>query len=309
MTRIARREFLTIAGGAAVAGQALLRGMPDIATIPAKEGLMDTSTPAGTWYLLANTFRLEMSIVPSGASFTGWIANEGGPHEPLSDFSWDPGSRWLEFRRNGPGFFQWYRLSLTYGVVAGRFSHLPSSARPANTAFALHATGWSPNWLDNSTVPRTWNLTINTTFQAVLRIDLDQGGVLRGRLKVYAPGEEVENDLTAIAWNGTNLSFVRTGPGFTQSYVGIATGRMVQGSFTHNGGAPAPWHGTRGEVLGFGLGSRMTQRAAWQGATRARIVNLTEGMRLASRNIPGGDGDKTRGGSNSARTAQPARAR
>jgi hypothetical protein len=31
----------------------------------------------------------------------------------------------------------------------------------------------------------------------VLRIDGDQGGALRGRLKVYAPGEELEHDLTA----------------------------------------------------------------------------------------------------------------
>jgi len=247
---------------------------------------MDTSTPVGTWYLLANTSRLEMSIVRSGASFTGWIANEGGQHEPLSNFSWNPGSRWLEFRRNGPGFYQWYRLSLTYGVVAGRFSHLSSPARPANTAFAFHATGWSPNWLDSGIVPRTWNLTINTTYQAVLRIDRDQGGALRGRLKVYAPGEELENDLTAIAWNGTNLSFVRTGPGFTQSYAGTANGRMVQGTFTHNGGPPTPWSGTRGEVLGFGLGSRVPQRAAWQEATRARLVNFTEGMRLANVDIP-----------------------
>jgi hypothetical protein len=114
---------------------------------------MDTSTPVGTWYLLGNTSRLEMSIAPGGASFTGWIANEGGPHEPLSNFSWDPGSRWLEFLRNGSGFFQWYRLSLTYGVVAGRFSRQSGSVRPANTAFIYHATGWSPNWIDAGIVP------------------------------------------------------------------------------------------------------------------------------------------------------------
>jgi hypothetical protein len=46
-----------------------------------------------------------MSIAPSGASFTGWIANEGGPHGPLSDFSGNPESRWLEFRRTGRDSF------------------------------------------------------------------------------------------------------------------------------------------------------------------------------------------------------------
>lgn len=116
---------------------------------------MDTSTPVGTWYLLANAFRLEMLIAPSGPSFTGWIANEGGPHEPLSDFSWDPASRWLEFRRNGPGFFQWYRLSLTYGVMGGSLTcragrdrrtplspiMLPAGARTGSTATASRAPG------------------------------------------------------------------------------------------------------------------------------------------------------------------------
>jgi hypothetical protein len=153
----------------------------------------------------------------------------------------------------------------------------------------FHATGWSPNWLDNGIVPRTWNLTIRgipAIDQAVLRIDRDHGGALRGRLKVYMPIEELENDLTAIAWNGTNLSFVRPGPGFTQSYAGTADGRMMQGTFTHNGGPPLPWSGIRGEVLGFGLGSRVLQRAAWQEVTRARIVNLTEGMRLVGVDVP-----------------------
>ena len=247
---------------------------------------MDTSTPVGTWYLLANRTRLEMSIAPNGASFTGWMSDENGHPDMLSNFTWDPVSRWLEFRRNAPGIFQWYRLSLTFGVVAGRFSHLPTPRRPAKIAYTSHATGWSPTWLDSGSVPRTWNLTINTNFKAVLRIDRDAGGVLRGRLKIHASGEELEDDLTVVAWNGTNLSFVRRGPGFAQFYVGTASGRMVQGVFTHNGGPPAPWSGTRGEVLGFGLGSQVPQRAAWQEATQARILNLTEGMRLPNVNIP-----------------------
>jgi dienelactone hydrolase len=151
------------------------------------------------------------------------------------------------------------------------------------TAFGYHATGWSPDWVDDGVVPRKG---IPTTFDAVLRIDRDQNGTLVGRLKVYAPAEEVENDLTAIAWDGTKLSFVRTGPGFTQSYAGAVNGRMVQGTFTQAGGQPLPWSGARGEVLGFGLGSRVPQRGAWQEATRARVINLTEGMRIANVNIP-----------------------
>jgi dienelactone hydrolase len=214
------------------------------------------------------------------------MADQGAAPEPMSDFSWDAANRWLEFRRNGPGFFQWYRLCLTYGVVAGRFSHGSTSARPPNTDFTSHVTGWSPTWLDSGDVPRAWNVIIDSNYHGVLRIDRDRGGALQGRLKMYRPGEELENDLTGIAWNGTNLSFRRTGPGFIQAYTGTASGRMVQGVFVHNGGPPAPWSGMRAEVLGFGLGSRQSQRAAWQEATRARIVNLTEGMRIANANIP-----------------------
>jgi hypothetical protein len=61
---------------------------------------MATSTPVETWYLLADASRLEMSIAANGPAFTGWIANEGGPHEPLSAISWDAAGGWLEFRRD-----------------------------------------------------------------------------------------------------------------------------------------------------------------------------------------------------------------
>lgn len=233
-----------------------------------------------------------MTIAPAGNGFHGTIADEGRPSETLSDFSWDAASRWLEFRRNGPGFFQWYRLNVTFGVVAGRFSHSGAGAKPALTTYGFHVTGWSPTWLDTGLVPRTWNLIISNVYKAVLRIDNDANGILRGRLKVYdntnvpGPQEELENDLTGLVWDGTHISFTRTAPGLTQVYIGTSSGRTLIGTFTHNGGAPNPWTGTRGEVLGFGLGSRLAQRAAWQVATRARIANLTEGMRIANFGIP-----------------------
>lgn len=253
---------------------------------------MDRSSPVGTWYLLANkNYRLELSINSQGVNYSGTIKDEGGPSQLVEQISWDPNSRWLEFRRDGVGFFQWYRICLAYGVMAGRFSHEAAPTKPACTAYAYHVTGWSPDWIDSDILPRTWNLTINTTFKGVLRIDRDSENVLRGRLKVFdntavsGVQEELENDLTSITWDGTNLSFTRSA-GFTQVYSGIAKGRFIQGTFTHNGGPPTPWGGARGEVIGFGLGLRLSARAEWQAATRARVVNLTEGMRLAGFEIP-----------------------
>lgn len=66
--------------------------------------MADTSSPVGTWYLLANTFRLEMVIRRSNAGFTGTIANEGGAAEPLSNISWNsPMGMELARRRAGTG--------------------------------------------------------------------------------------------------------------------------------------------------------------------------------------------------------------
>jgi hypothetical protein len=247
---------------------------------------VDASTPEGTWYLLANGFRLELSLQLLNNVWSGTIKNEGGPVEALDQITWDATGRWLEFRRNGPGFFQWYRMSLTYGVVAGRFSHVAAAPKPGLTSYTGHVTGWSPTWLDTDLVLMTWNLTINTNFKAVLRLDRDSTRVLRGRLKVFGPTEELEHDLRSITWNGTNLRFTRQTPNITQVFTGVASGRFISGFFTHNGGSPAPWDGARAEVLGFGLGSRLSKRGQWQTATRARVVNLTEGMRIPGVGIP-----------------------
>ena len=266
---------------------------PGNAEIVAKHesALVDSSSPVGTWSLRANGARLELTISQSAGIFSGTIKDEGGSPQTVSNISWDANTRWLEFRRDGSGFFQWYRMSLASGVVAGRFSHATAASKPALTSFSWHVTGWSPTYLDTATSPRTWQVTLNASYQGVLRIDKDSGGTLRGRLKVYentaAAGlqEELEYDLSALSFNGTNLSFTRSDSGMTQVFTGTVSGRFISGTFTHNGGAPIPWSGTRAEVLGFGLGSRLSQRATWQDHTRARIVNLTEGMR-ANTTIP-----------------------
>jgi hypothetical protein len=257
-----------------------------------RQAVADGSGPVGKWYLVANGARLELNISASGGVFSGTIGDEGTTPQSISNVTWNATNRWLEFRRDGSGFFQWYRLSLTEGVVSGRFSHGASSAKPILTAFVLHVTGWSPSYLDTDIVPRTWRVALNTNYQGVLRIDRDSAGTLQGRLKVFDNSaetevqEELEYDLTPISWNGTSLSFTRADPGFTQVFSGTAAGRSISGTFTQNGGAPIAWSGTRAEVTGFGLGSRLSQRAGWQEKARRRIVNLTEGMQLAGGSTP-----------------------
>jgi dienelactone hydrolase len=243
--------------------------------------------------VVSTAFRLEMKIQKAGAGYSGTVRNEGGIWEGLDNITWDSTNRWLEFRRVGAfaTYYQWYRVCLTYGVLAGRFSHSSVAPKPQLTQYLYHVTGWSLDWIDSGIVPRAWNLTISATYHAVLRIDRDANNVLRGRLKVCDNNgqnatEELEDDLTAIAWDGTNLKFTRATASFTENYTGTANGRSVSGTFTHNGGPATPWSGTRAEILGFGLGSRLQNRASWQAETRCRVVNLTEGMRLANVGIP-----------------------
>ena len=219
--------------------------------------------PAGTWYLVANGFRLTATIAPAGAGFTGSLDTG----ETLDSFSWDPATELLQFRRPAPG--QWYRATIAGGVLAGRFSS-GTPSQPPLSAYAYHVTGWSPDALDDDVVPRVWDLTVNTNFRARLRVDRGDAGLL-ATLKFYSP-EGTEEDLTGVQWDGTHLGFTRG----TQVYTGTVSGRTVTGTFSQGGSGSFPWTGTRAEVLTHGLAPMAaTDRAAWQERARAMLALLT----------------------------------
>ena len=114
---------------------------------PNRPEIRNRTTPEGTWYLNANGFRLELSIRSSGKGFTGEIVDESGMSSSIAFVSWDPTNRWLEFRRDLADFFQWYRLRLVQGVVAGRYSRSLDPNKPPLDSYIFHATGWSPTRL------------------------------------------------------------------------------------------------------------------------------------------------------------------
>jgi hypothetical protein len=179
---------------------------------------MERSSPAGIWYLLANASRLELSIQFHNNRYSGNIKNEGGAPEPLDQISWDPASRWLEFCRLDPGFFQWYRICMTYGIMAGRLSHASVADKPVLTAYVYHVTGWSPNWVDVDIVPRTWNVTIDTIFKGVLRIDRDASNVLRGCLRVF------DNSAIPVCRRGRRMTSRRSHGTANTSHSPVAQG-------------------------------------------------------------------------------------
>jgi dienelactone hydrolase len=246
---------------------------------------LDPPSPTGTWHLRANKYRLALEVGP-GPAYTGTIAGEGAAPVAIQDVSWNPKARILEFRRTGPGFHQWFRARVEDGILVGRFSHSAEGAKPAQvTAYAHHVTGWSPTVVDDALAPRTFELLIKDAYRARLRIGCASASCAAhiARLKVTstvaggAAGEELEHEVTVTKWDGKSLDFVRHGPGWTQSYSGVVTGRTVSGTATH-GAQTFGWKGERAEVLGYGIAPRTpAARSSWQTRGRRRLEWLTMG--------------------------------
>jgi dienelactone hydrolase len=257
--------------------------------------------PVGIWYLNVNyrgghnNFFLTATITgdPVSGSYQGELINEHEKVEILDNISWNAGTGLLEFRRNGHGFWDWYRGTVVEGVFAGRFSHSTQSPeKPVDPqtfpkTFRSHVTGWNSAVLDRDIVPRSYDLVINKDRHARLRIDRLPSGQFVGRLKVYAfpfpndqffgfEGEEPEYDLEVTQWDGTNLVFARHDPHWSEVYAGTANGRTISGTFTqigtHHSGS---WTGMRSGVLSYGLVTKtVDERAAWQDRTRSALLHL-----------------------------------
>ena len=84
---------------------------------------------------------------------------------------------------------------------------------------------------------------------------LDSGAIV-GRFKVYADdatgvaAEEVEYDVDVQHWDGHALTFVRSSPSWTQTFVASVDGRTLAGSMSSSMSATPVWlGGTRVELL------------------------------------------------------------
>ena len=81
----------------------------------------DTSTPAGRWYINSGGERLTWRFENQNGVYQGMRLNEQGAIiERFDNISWNPATRTLEFRRNGAGFWQWYRGKIVEGVLGER---------------------------------------------------------------------------------------------------------------------------------------------------------------------------------------------
>jgi len=258
--------------------------------------LPDPSTPVGVWYLNAAGEHFTLVVESDGPrnGLNGRLAFEDGrPDETLDSLRWSEDERLLHFRWIRENQTEWYRMRLVHGVWAGRFSFSEdSTSEPEDlTAFVWHVTGWGSQATDAGITPRVYTLTVNYIYQVTLRIDRNStlSGLI-GRFKVHAntslrppqtprEGEELEYEIEVLDWDGTNLRFVRRGPGLTQVYTGFAFGRRLKGFFTQSGVAGEfPFEGTRAQVLSYGLRPKSPdKRDEWQRRTRAQLAHLGMG--------------------------------
>jgi dienelactone hydrolase len=240
-----------------------------------------TSSPIGQWYLNANGFALSVNISsPLPGVYSGTIINESGGTETVDNITWDASTRLLKLRRVGTGFWQWYAGTIVEGIWVGRFAHSDTSPlEPADpVSFAWHVTAWNSNYLDTAIVPRVWEIFINNSDRARLRIDQGTSGLV-GRLKVYstvadaANGEQLEFDLDSIAWDGNTLSFTQHLNGTaTRTYQASVTGRTIQGTYAPGAGSFA---GTRAAVLTYGVAPKSAAvRQQWADRTRLQLNHL-----------------------------------
>ena len=240
----------------------------------------------GTWHVNANGTRLTVILAESSSgtvpTLRGIVITETGSTEPLDQLAID--GEFLEFRRTGGDFYQWFRLRINNGVATGRFSHRATGARPPLQDFVFHATGWRASSFDGT--PLAWEATVNNQVLARIRIDSSGNGGFIGRMKVYGStdmrpaAEELESDLSTISFDGTRLEFTRNATGGVQVFTGTVNGRGISGTFTYGGQGSFPWIGTRAEILSYGPGVHMggaTIAATRLDSLRSRLVTLMMG--------------------------------
>ena len=243
--------------------------------------MADTSGATGQWYLNAEGADISLNISsPSPGIYTGTIINENGGTEAADNISWNSSSRTLQFRRVGAGFWEWFSGGVIEGVLVGRFT--PQSTSPTepadSTAFTSHVTGWNSTYLDTAMVPRVWEILIDNTSRARLRIDQGSSGFV-GRLKVYSTvaggvaGEDLEYDVDGIDWDGTTLTFTQhMTDGTERNYQALVSGRTISGTYSPGSGS---FSGTRAEVLTHGLVPKTaTALGQWSDRTRAQLMHL-----------------------------------
>lgn len=191
---------------------------------------------------------------------------------------------WLELRRHTGDRWDWFRLHVRDGIAVGRYARATTAERPPITSYDHLVTGFrDAEFALGAAGPLGWDLLVANSLRARVRIDRGATGGFVGRFKIYgdlmqvppSEGEELEFDLEDVAFDGTRLAFTRRDPAgaLRETFTATAAGRTLDGTLTRDGQAPVRVHGTRSNLLAYGLVPR-ADRTSWQETTRRRLEDL-----------------------------------
>jgi hypothetical protein len=242
----------------------------------------------GDWFLNQEGTRTKLTLVTDelGGPLQGTVSEEAAATPPVSivDGAFEPLDGRLSFRARVGNVWRWYQLRVLDGIVAGRLADTAGDTAPADvTAWATRVTGWHDETFSRDIVPRVYDVVLDATSRAVLRLDRAAPGSSSfvGRLKIYGTAagqydERPEEDLAITSWDGSKLAFVRMASAERESFAGVAEGREISGTYLPAGSSSLrTWGGERVEILSHGLTARsaaFTQQ--WQVRTRARLAFL-----------------------------------
>lgn len=150
-----------------------------------------TAGPQGEWYLRDQDRQFTLVLEGDEASLHGYT-REGGSIRSVDVLGWDGENAELVFREEFDGG-RWYRGRIADGIFKGRAAWTGGVAEPSITHFQRLVSGWNSTVLDQDIVPRAFDLVVNGSFRAHLRIDRNPAapGAFIGQMKVYANNDPV----------------------------------------------------------------------------------------------------------------------
>ena len=233
---------------------------------------LQTPAPPGRWYLDAGGQRWVLTVAQTQAT----MALEGAA-EVTATVDWQASSGQLGVTWPQGAGTAHLDATVSDGVLAGRVCWGGQAAQPC----AQHVTGWNDTVLDAQSPARAFELTIDGSLRARLRLHRKPNGSSLGTFKVYASvqdgadAEDLQREVTVLTWQGGQLQFAVEMEGGTWTFSGVQQGRRLSGTVQRPAQADATFEGQRAEVLGFGLQGRSpAERELWQQATRLRLQRL-----------------------------------
>jgi len=240
----------------------------DAAPDPADAATAPGPGPAGTWHLAVAGQRLTVDIRPLGAGWRAGLGYEpGGIQQYTTDTTWDPATGALSIALADA------RLAATVadGVLSGRWC--PGNS-PSGMICPYAMTGWNQTTLDAASPSRVYDLLLDGTWRARLRLTGTTGTFkIDASLTDGVADEGLQYDIAIAPGQDGKLDFAVPMPEGTWHCAGTLQGRKLSGTLQRPGMADAPWTGERAEVLSYGLAPR-TDRQAWQQATRRQLQRL-----------------------------------